>query len=295
VSVAYPAVYESFVGYIDVVDLNLVWMLSAKCWVDTDFYDALLGTTIGPLVVSGIVLVSYILRSRRCPAHDDQDRRSRINHRHATFMYLVSFLVYTNASSRIFQTFACVDLDTGDSFLRADHSIKCNTPKHQAYMVYAGFMCLVYPFGIPFCYAAILYQARDGLKSDDETIRQNATVLRALWTPYRRDVYYYEVVECFRRVTLSGLVVFVLPNTAGQVITTFLLSLLFFALFTVLNPYTNTWDTWLARIGHAIVMMSMFIALAVKVEIGDDDKFSQEVFATVLVLANCVMILTVVV
>lgn len=290
----YPDLYETFVGYIDVIDLDLGWMLSAECWIDTDFYDTLLLTTIGPLVVSGLVLASYVIRRRRCHA-DDQDRRSRIKHRHATFMYLISFLVYSTASSTIFQTFACDDIDTGESFLRADHSIQCYATEHRVYMAYAGFMCLLYPFGIPFCYAVILYRAREGLKSDEEAIRTNATVLRALWAPYRQDVYCYEVVECFRRVTLSGLVVFILPNTAGQVITTFLLSLFFFAVFMVLDPYTNAWDSWLARVGHAIVMMSLFVALVVKVDTEGDDGFSQDVFAVALVIVNCALLLTVVV
>lgn len=144
----YPDLYETFVGYVDVIDLDLGWMLSAECWIDTDFYDTLLLATIGPLVVSALVLASYAVRRRRCHA-DDQDRRSRIKHRHATFLYLISFLVYSTASSKLFQTFACDDLDTGESFLRADHSIQCYETEHRVYMAYAGFMCLVYPFGTP--------------------------------------------------------------------------------------------------------------------------------------------------
>ncbi|CAN0030927.1 unnamed protein product [Scytosiphon promiscuus] len=291
--VTYPDVYETLVGYIDIINLDLAWMLSAECWVDTNFYDTLLATTIAPFVVSGLVLASFTIKSRQC-CTEDHDQRSRIKHKHATALYLISFLVYSSASSTVFQTFACDDIDNGKSFLRADHSIQCFTTEHQVYMAYAGLMCFVYPFGIPFCYAATLYQARHGITSDVEAIRDKATVLRALHLPYRRDVYYYAVIECFRRVTLSGIVVFILPNTAGQVMTTFLLSLCFFAAFMVLNPYTDVLDTWLARVGHAIVMMSMFVALAVKVDTEGDDGFSQDVFAGALVLVNCAMVLTVV-
>ena len=201
----------------------------------------------------------------------------------------------------VHQVFACDGIDTGQSFLRVDHSIQCHTTEHRLYTAYAGLMCLVYPFGIPFAYALVLYKARRGLKAEGEELgaaatpprRTDAAVLRPLWQPYRRSVYYYEVVECFRRVALSGLVVFILPDTAGQVMTAFLLSLAFFALFTVLYPYADARDTWLARIGHAIVMMSMFVALAVKLDVEGDDGFSQDVFAAALVLINVVMVLTV--
>lgn len=250
------------------------------------------------MVVSGLVVLSFAMRSRGCSAAD-QDRRSRFKDRHATFLYLTSFLVYSSVSSTVFQTFACDDLDTGESFLRADHSIQCYTTKHQWFMGYAAVMCLVYPLGIPFCYAVILYQAREGLSSKDQTVRDNATVLRALHEPYRPDRC--EVVECFRRV-ISGIVVFVLPNTAAQVMTAFLLSFFFFALYTVLDPYEDAasgrfsmcaFDTWLTRVGHAIVMMRMFADLVAKVETESDDSFSQGVFAWALLVVNCALFLTV--
>ncbi|CAM9714629.1 unnamed protein product, partial [Hapterophycus canaliculatus] len=307
-SVTYPDVYETFVGYINFIKLDLAWMLSAKCWFETDFYDSLLTITIGPLVVCGLALASYVKSKSR---HlDDETILKEIKRRHATFIYIISVLVYSTASAAVFQVFPCDELDNGKSFLRADHSIQCDTPTHKVYTAYAAFMCLVYPLGIPACYAAILYRDRNTLKAnktdgkrarpgapDKSNLTDEAGVFQALSAPYRREVFYYEVVECFRRVTLTGLVVFILPNTAGQVITTFLLSLLFFGVFMGLDPYhdDNLFDKWLDRIGHVIVMMSMFVALAIKVDIEEDDEFSQEVFGGALVVTNCVMVSTLVV
>lgn len=51
--------------------------------------------------------------------------------------------------------------------------------------------------------------------------------MKDLWKPYRKSTYFYEIIECLRRVVLSGAVVFVLPNTAGRVATSFLLAMLF--------------------------------------------------------------------
>eukprot|EP00903_Cladosiphon_okamuranus_P015420 g14243.t1 len=291
-SVTYPDLYAKFVGFIDFLHLDVAWMLSVDCWVDTNFYNTLLTMTIGPVVVSMLVLGSWGIRRRHCPAADP-DRFSRINQRHAKFIYLISFLVYSSVSSKVFQTFPCDDIDTGESFLRVDHSIQCFTTEHRIYMVYAGFMCLVYPIGIPVAYLFFLYKARKGFKSEEEATFTDITVLRPLWQPYKRSVYYYEVAECFRRVTLSGLVVFILPDTAGQVMTGFLLSVAFFALFTVLDPYEHWRDTWLARIGHAIVMMSLFVAVAVKVDVQADDGFSQDVFAGALLATNVALVLAV--
>ncbi|CAM9623221.1 unnamed protein product [Scytosiphon promiscuus] len=298
-SVTYPDVYDAFVGYMDFLKLDVAWMLSAKCWFETDFYDSLLAITIGPLVVCGLALASFMRSSGRSPS---PALLKEIKRRHATFAYIVSVLVYSTASSAVFQVFACDHLDNGKAFLRADHSIQCYTATHKGFMAYAGLMFLVYPLGIPFCYAVILYQRYSEWEEFKRKKREKknapvkldfaggGAVFRALSEPYRGEIYFYEVVECLRRVTLSGLVVFILPNSAGQVITTFLLSLLFFGIFMGLDPHEDPVDKWLDRIGHVVVMMSMFVALAIKVDIEGDDRFSQEVFGGALVATNCVLV-----
>lgn len=291
-SVTYPSLYESFLSYIDVVNLDLAWMMSAGCLVATDFYVSLLVSTIGPLVVAGLVVASRTVLRRRCPLNH-QDARSKIDRRHASVLFWVSFLVYSTTSSVIFKTFGCDDLDTGKSYLRVDHSVQCYTAKHTGFMWYAGIMVIVYPIGIPFCYAAVLYRARSVIKSGQEAIAGSAVVLRELWEPYQKHAYFYEVVECLRRVVLSGAIVFILPNTAGQIATSFLLSLFFFVVYMVLNPYRYRSDTWLGTIGHAVVLLSIFTGLLEKVDI-DDESFSQDAFAVVLLVAHCGMVLFVV-
>ena len=288
-SVTYPDVYNAFLKYVNVVNLNLGWMLSAGCLVDTDFYDNLVVATIVPLVIFGVLAASHKVASRR---NCDRQTRARINNRHASALFWVSFLVYASVSAAVFQTFACVDFDNGMSYLRADHSLECYSTKHTLFRVYAGVMGVVYPFGIPFCYAVVLYRGRTTLKDTvaREAITPDDGVARDLWVAYKPEVYFYEVVECARRVVLSGVVVFVLPNTAGQIATAFLLALFFAAVFMVLDPYTSWFDTWAAGTGHTIVLMSMFVALLQKVDTEEDDDFSQDVFAVVLVLANCVII-----
>ena len=162
-------------------------------------------------------------------------------------------------------------------------------------MVYAGIMGLVYPIGVPLAYGLVLYRSRATLmmrEGRDDV--PHVAAFKELWRPYRPEVFYYEVVECLRRVTLSVVVVFVSPSTAGQIATTFLFALLFFAMMLILDPYVSQWDTWLARIGHTIVVMTMFVALLEKVEITRDDMASRHVFADVLVAANCLLILAVV-
>ena len=171
-------------------------------------------STIVPPVVVGLATVSHSVASSRHSTCDRQTR-ARIDHRHASALFWVSFLVYATVSSVLFQTFACVDFDNGMSYLRADHSIECYTTKHTLFRVYAGVIIALYPFGIPFCYVIVLYKDRDVLKY--VTVREISTTegsaLKELWVAYRPEAYFYEVVECVLRVGLRGVVVLAVSYT----------------------------------------------------------------------------------
>lgn len=194
---------ESFLSYVDVVNLDLAWMKSAGCLVNTYFFDNLLASTLGPLAAVGLVLLSRAVSRRRCPA-GDHGSHSEIDRRHSSAILWISLLVYSTTSSIIFQVFGCDDLDTDKSYLRVDHSIQCYTTKHKGFMWYAGIMIFVYPLGIPSCYAFVLYYARAAITSGQEAVAGGAVVLRELQEPYKKDAYFFEVIECLRRVVLSG-------------------------------------------------------------------------------------------
>ena len=52
--------------------------------------------------------------------------------------------MFTSASTVVFKTFGCDNsVVEGESYLRADYSISCQTATHTLYKVYAGFMLLV--------------------------------------------------------------------------------------------------------------------------------------------------------
>lgn len=275
-SATYPDVYEKFLTCVEVVSLDVGWMLSAGCLIHTNFYINLLVVTMAPLAILALVWISYILTKTRIERRLRQDNNGHgtveaeqwdtFTKRHVSFAFWISFLVYSPSSSALFQTFACDDLDTGLSYLKADYSIECKTITHAGFRVYSAVMCLVYPIGIPVCYARLLWKHKESLTNANRDSNAAVQYFKDLWRPYRPEGFlYYEVLECVRRVLLAGIVVFIFPDTAGQTATIFLLALVFFCLLMQLNPYEDEREGWLARLGHAVVMMSMFIALLQKV------------------------------
>ena len=292
-NVTYPGAYQAFLSAIDVINFDLGSVLAAGCvWSDIDFHDRLLIGTLCPLVIVGFLAITFRIAMRRNGVATHA--REKIRRKHQTALLLLTFLVYSSVSSTVMQSFACETLDDGIEYLRADYRIHCEDAKHKIFEAYAGIMVFVYPLGIPLLYAILLFQRRDIL-ADGDADKTAAQSIAGLWEAYRPERFYYEVVECGRRIMLTGVVVFIFPNSAAQIAITMLFAFLFFVTFEILAPYKSASDMWLSRGGHVIVFLSMFDLLLRKVDVSGETDDSQASFAGVLVTGHGLMIVAIVV
>lgn len=290
----YPDIYQRFLDGINVLNFDLGWIPSVGCIIDVDFHDRLLVLTIGPIIAMVILTATFTVAIRRCRGSSIALRRVR--HKHVSMALLVTFLVYSSVSAAVFQTFACEHLADGKEYLRADYRIECDSSRHKALQVYAAIMIFVYPVGIPLLYAILLYRNRRVLMYENaREASPKVQTISDLWSPYKPQRFYYEVVECMRRISLTGVVVFIYPNSASQIAITLVIALAFMVVSERLAPYASRWEGYLSLTGHLIVFISMFVALLLKVEVSDERDTSQRIFAGVLVFAQCCMIVAVLV
>lgn len=63
-----------------------------------------------------------------------------------------------------------------------------------------------------------------------------------LWKPYKPSVFYYELIECARRILLARVVVFIYPNSAAQIAITLIMAFAFALLSEGLAPYASRWS-----------------------------------------------------
>ena len=293
-NVTYPSVYQRFLDGVNILNFDVLWIPSAGCIVDTDFHDRLLASTIGPLIVLALLAATYTIAKRR--SSGSEAALQKIRHKHVSMVLLISFLVYSSVSGTVFQTFACDPLDDDREYLRADYRIECTSSKHQAFQVLAGIMIFVYPLGIPAFYAVVLYKSRGVLesKTQRETSAQAQTI-SDLWEPYKPGRFYYELIECMRRILLTGVVVFIYPNTAAQVSVTLVIAFAFVVMSQSFAPFASKWDARISLTGHVVVFLSMYLALLSKVDVSGERADSQKVFAGVLIAAHACMVIAVVV
>lgn len=293
-NVTYPNIYQRFLDGVNILNFDLLWIPSAGCIMDVDFHDHLLVSTVGPLLAVAFLAGTYAVAKRR--NRGSETALQKVGQKHTSMLLLISFLVYSSVSSKVFQAFACERLDDGREYLRVDYRIECDSSKHRSFQVFAGIMIFVYPVGIPLLYALLLYKNRRVLKNKVE--RQTSPHVQPisdLWVPYKPERWYYDVIECLRRTSLTGVVVFIYPNTAAQVAVTLVIAFAFAILSESLAPYVSKWDAKVSLTGHIIVFISMYVALLSKVDVSNERAPSQEVFAGILVASHACLIAVVVV
>ena len=128
--------------------------------------------------------------ARSGAANDAVSRKAlkRVTNVHVSAVLWLTFLVYSTVSSIVFQAFACDKLDDGGDYLRADYRILCTSAKHRAFMVYSGFMILVYPVGILVLYLYLLCQHHYAAEGGDDL-----PDISDLLEPYQEKCWYWEV------------------------------------------------------------------------------------------------------
>eukprot|EP00752_Nemacystus_decipiens_P006539 g5890.t1 len=218
----------------------------------------------------------------------------RVKNSHISAALFLTFLVYSTVSSTLFQAFACDDeLDDGGDYLRADYRIQCTSTKHRLFMVYSALMMLVYPFGIPYVYARLLSRSFTVEKNSGKWHRPPTDVkddiwfeVKPLWESYNCERWYYEVIECVRRIMLTGVVVFIYPGDAAQIAWTIAITFVFFVVFGVMSPYPSSLNTWLAGSGHIVVLTAFYIALIGKLDVSGEREASQAGLGAMLIVLH---------
>ncbi|CAM9298394.1 unnamed protein product, partial [Laminaria digitata] len=281
-------------AWVNIANFDIGDLFSASCLLPSvNFYQRLLAATLTPLLLAGGLVLTYRMAKRRAGIGSTAVIASRAAwSRHVAAGLLLTFLVFTSASTAAFKTFACDDgIGEGKSYLRADYSLSCKSNLHLFFRVYSGFMILVYPIGIPVLYAAILWKNRELLNPRIEAqpvvvgevaTRAEASIFHSrtskghtkngyssqelkeleekvqarrvhpelvpsmfLWKDFGPDLYYYEVVECGRRMLLTGVLIFIAPHTAMQVAMACIFAFASILGFELMRPHMDPTDSWL--------------------------------------------------
>ena len=192
---------------------------------------------------------------------------------------MITFFVYAPMCNLIFSTFQCETLSSGAKYLRVDETLSCDTKTYEFYFNYAMVMVVVFPVGIPMLYFVALYRSRHMINpptppamSDAEReklIEKNTGLneyllshLGFIYHHYSKEYWWFEVVDCFRRLIFTGIIKFVPRDVRALCGLTLTLS--FQSLYREFSPYAKPKVAVLANLGHCILVFIFLVALALE-------------------------------
>ncbi|GMI08230.1 hypothetical protein TrVE_jg10446 [Triparma verrucosa] len=289
----FPPVFERFLRWIStLITFDAFKLGSIDCFVDTNFYTGLVAYTVAPLVLSAIVLLATYL-VKKCLIYRGSESNGRAIWEAALEFFLgLAFFTFSSVSTRIFDTFNCASYsDDETKYLIVDESINCDLPLHTTYKIYAGFMMVFYPIGIPILFGYLLVKNKDAIKSMEER-KENMEIskLSFLWSMYEPHVWWFEIFECVRRLMMTGMLIFVSPGSASQIVLALILATGSIVAFVHWRPYEYEEDDDLAIACQISIFFTIFGALLIRVEIDKTDEYNQELFGQLLITVNLLAI-----
>ena len=109
-----------------------------------------------------------------------------------------------------------------------------------------------------------------------------------LFDSYLPKCWYFEIVECIRRLSLTALPILFLRSSVVQIVLVLLASLGFSALYMSLHPYEHHSDNTVAILSQWAVSMTVVGALCMKVNANSEngDEFDRQLVAILLIIVN---------
>ncbi|GMI17565.1 hypothetical protein TrLO_g3910 [Triparma laevis f. longispina] len=289
-SVRFPENFENFARAIKgFITFDFIKIAKVGCIMEVNFYHKLVFMTIGPLVVSlTLALIAFVLTLFAKTG----EIRSKIIENTAAMLLSITYVVFASVSTTVLDTFNCKTYgDDETEYMVSDQSLSCNTEEHKTYSLYAAGMIFVYPIGIPLLYFGLLWKDRKELRVKAERDKNEALVKTGfLWDEYIDKYWWFEVFDCMRRLSQTGLLIFIFRGKASQVVVAMIVSAISVALYINWKPYVKHTDNQLAIISQAAIFFTLFSALLTRVEIDKTENYDMDMFGYLLIAVNLLVI-----
>ena len=227
--VRWPVALVSMEKYLNLFEGNILQFAPLSCInsrLRIDQFAKFIAVISLNIVVVSIILLYLFLKKRYvktkvdCP--ESEKVRAVSSLRESCYRNIFLFLLtsYSTTSKTIIQTLplpgACVETCFTDdksqciSFLRADYSIQCFTPRHSLFWPIAAVFAF-YPLGFPLLVLFLLYKYRESQEEEEISFG-----LRVFFENYKKKFWFWEITEMYRKLILISLVFLFASESLSQ-------------------------------------------------------------------------------
>jgi hypothetical protein len=184
----------------------------------------------------------------------------------AALVYYMLFPTITVSSVRLLAT--CHDICSSNDqnsctpYLYADYSIQCDTDAHFTYRIIAGIAFSVYGLIMPAAIAVLLHQGQPERHDNDVPASLSTPLMAGLAfysKQYKSGFYYWETIELYRKLFVTGIVVFIAEGTSAQISFGVLFAVLGLVLQFAYSPYVHEVENKLASAGQLTIVLALLV------------------------------------
>jgi hypothetical protein len=291
-NIEYPPAFTELTNELKVLQVDFAGVLPFGCIGKYTFHQQFQVQTLGPPVIFFIMWIIHKIRKGKLPEQvDPPDNQIQMLHddlkaSSLNMVFTFLFLIYPVTSQTIFQTFMSHQIDDDEILLRADFQVDYTTTEHIGYIVQGGLMVLIYPLGFPLAIFLVLWSNRAELQKEDSAAR---VAYDPIVEPYRLECYYWEALEMFRKILLTGLMIFWSPGSVQQLVTGVQISAMFFVLSVKNRPFVTRFNNNFKICTDLAVLITFAVAILLSPRVDQSMEpawVTRDVMDTILLVAN---------
>ena len=276
-SVKFPDLYSGLLSFLGFTALSFGWV-PIQCLYTVNHYENLAFTTLGSITVSLCLLCCHLSAAGRESGQ-------------FYFFVLLNFLylILPGTSTVAVATFKCDYFPSVDtSYAVIDYTLVCESNGNKSstrvfWETYAIVMIFLFPLGIPLMFGCLLYQRRYDLcpklkerggsyifirqydwgrevEKSEESVERCAHLM-FLTEMYEPHCFWFEIVESWRRLMLSSMLILLEDGSIMQVMVAIFICLLNIKIFTYYEPFDDDDDDQLAEAAQWQLFAIFFVVL----------------------------------
>jgi hypothetical protein len=115
-----------------------------------------------------------------------------------------------------------------------------------------------------------------GQSGRSQVALSDVQVLRFFYMDFKPRYYYWEALECLRKLLLTGVAVMIVPGSLIQLVVSLAVLAVYAVAVAMLQPYRTARDNTLALILYSMLIVTLFIGLLLKVKDGYESSGKYE-------------------
>ena len=278
---SFPDTFKWFIDVVKIFSLDMLGWLDIGCVTSFTYYVKFtFGILLPAMLLIGCAISYAIITRKKNVAAATHEKGV------ATQMaFIVIFLLYPMTSQTIFQGFSCRQLGRDEEWLSADYQLACNSYGYVFFQIWGVMATLIWPVGIPVATLWALLKNKNDMRVKNSPQRRKFAFIVG---DYKPTYYYWECLEMLRKVSITGLLIFVRKGSVLQVVVAVLISFGFMIAHARSMPYRDDLANKFKLATECSLVLTLIFSILLKIDLSKEDITSEHV-GVMLLFVNVVI------